>query len=209
LNNNDYIVISGVLGTVGAQLNGNIFQVFNATATTFMLNPTFVAGTYLGGGVITRMYNPFIQTKQFPVFWATSQKTRIGPQQYLFTKTDNGQVTVLIYLSQDDSNPYNDGPIIPSPGTINDALIYSQVVYTCPESTNLGLTPANINLNQVTASSQSQIWHRMNTSLLGDTIQLGFTFSDAQMRDVNFGQQFDEFELHGFILDVNPSMLLA
>jgi ribosomal protein L31 len=34
----------------------------------------------------------------------------------------------------------------------------------------------------VTASQQSQIWHRMNTSLLGDTVQIGFTMSDAQMR---------------------------
>ena len=49
----------------------------------------------------------------------------------------------------------------------------------------------------------------MNTSLIGDTVQIAFTLDDDQMRDVNFGQQFAEFELHGFVLEVNPSSLLA
>jgi len=31
------------------------------------------------------------------------------------------------------------------------------------------------------SNNQSQIWHRINTSLLGDTIQIGFTLSDDQM----------------------------
>ena len=33
-----------------------------------------------------------------------------------------------------------------------------------------------------TATTQNQIWHRMNTSLLGDTVQIGFTLTDDQMR---------------------------
>jgi hypothetical protein len=61
----------------------------------------------------------------------------------------------------------------------------------------------------VTGVQQSQIWHRMNTSLLGDTVQIGFTLSDEQMQDITLSNQFTEIELHGFILDVNPSQLLA
>lgn len=207
LNENDYIVISGCLGTVGDQVNGKIFQVFNTTQNTFELNPAIVAGTYLGGGLIKRMYVPFIQTKQFPTAWGLARKTRLGPQQYLFTTTQNAQITLLIYLSQNASSPYN----FPIPD--NDSLIYSTILYTCPESTNLGLTPANINLQMVTAQQQSQIWHRKNTSLLGDTVQIGFTMNDDQMRDLTedggFISQFAEIELHSFILDVNPSQMLA
>jgi len=66
-----------------------------------------------------------------------------------------------------------------------------------------------VNLNTPTAVQQAQLWHRMNTSLIGDTVQLGFTMSDAQMRDVNFKNQFSEIELHGFVLDVTPSQLLV
>jgi hypothetical protein len=108
-----------------------------------------------------------------------------------------------------DESPYNFGPIVPSDDVTNNSLIYSTIVYTCPESTNLGLTPANINLQMVTGSQQQQIWHRMNTSLIGDTVQIGFTLSDAQMRDTTLSNQFVEIELHGFILDVQPSQLLA
>lgn len=213
LNTGDYIIISGALGTESALVNGLIFSVEVPVddVNTFNLNPiiNMTAGTYLGGGEITRLYVPFVQTKQFPLAWNFARKTRIGPQQYLLTKTNSGQITVQIYLSQDSANPFNAGPIVPAALPENSALIFSQIVFTCPESTNLGLTPANINLNTPTASTQAQIWHRMNTSLIGDTVQLGFTLSDQQMRDVTLENQTGEIEIHGFIIDVSPSSLLC
>lgn len=209
LNAGDYIVISGCLGT--SNINGNIYSVTSVTQNTFaLLGPAPApSGTYLGGGLIKRMYVPFIQTKQFPVAWGMGRKTRLGPQQYLFSTTANGQVTLLIYLSQNADTPYNEGNIVPATNSVNNSLMYSTVLYTCPESTNLGLTPANINLQMVTAESQAQTWHRMNTSLIGDTVQVGITLSDSQMRDTSFSNQFVEIELHSFILDVNPSQLLS
>jgi hypothetical protein len=53
------------------------------------------------------------------------------------------------------------------------------------------------------------LWHRMNTSLIGDTVQLGFTLSRAQMQDTTLSNQFAEIELHAFILDLQPSSLLS
>lgn len=186
LTNGDYIIINGALGTVAPLVNTQIFSVFNVTTNTFQLNPdpVITTETYFGGGLITHMYVPQIQTKQFPVAWEMARKTRLGPQQYLFTKTSNSQVTLLIFLSQNASSAYNLGPIITDPLAINSSLVYSTILYTCPESTNLGLTPANINLNTPTATQQEQIWHRMNTSLIGDTVQIGFTLSDEQMRNI-------------------------
>lgn len=173
LNFGDFIIINGCLGTVSSQVNGKIFQVDSpVTANTFTLDPLISAGTYLGNGNITRMYVPQIQTKQFPVAWSMARKTRIGPQQYLLTKTAVSQITLQIFLSQNGASPYNIN---------NNALVNSSVLYTCPESTNLGLTPANINLQMVTAQAQEYIWHRKNISLIGDTIQLGFTLSPEQM----------------------------
>lgn len=215
LNVGDYITIQGALGTVSTSVNGKIFSVAATTTNTFTLNPPLPSGlTYIGGGVIVRMYVPFIQTKQFPTSWEMARKTRLGPQQYLLSTTSNSQITLLIFLSQDIDSPYNNLEYLYSAGIVpaysqNNSLIYSAILYTCPESTNLGLTPSNINLQMVTAKSQEQIWHRMNTSLIGDTVQIGFTMSDAQMRDANFTNQFAEIELHAFILDVNPSQLLA
>lgn len=211
LNEGDYILIENALGTISAEVNGKIFSVANPTDDTFVLNPTIGSGTYLGLGTIKRMYVPFVQSKQFPVAWDMAKKTRLGAQQYLLTTTANGQITLLIYLSQNASDPYNIGSIVPTsiPVPENNSLVYSTVLYTCPESTNLGLTAANTNLQMVTAPNQAQIWHRVSTSLIGDTIQVGFTMSDSQMRNTDFKNQFVEIEIHGFILDVSASMTLA
>ena len=137
-------------------------------------------------------------------------------QQYLLTTTANGQITVQLFLSTAAAQAFNQGAIVPSLLSQNNSLVYSDILYTCPESVNLGLTPYQSNLQQITtisgssvSSPQSQMWHRMNTSLIGDTVQMGFTLSDAQMRDTNFNSQFEEIELHGFVIDVTPSQILA
>lgn len=213
LNQGDYIIIKNALGTVGSSVNDKIFQIQVIDENTFNIYPTITPGTYLGNGTIIRMYIPFMQTKQFPMAWGMSRKTRIGPQQYLLTKTDKSKITLNMYLSQNGDQPYNDGPIVPDPNSKNNSLIYSTVLYTCPESTNLGLTPFASNLNTPTANSQAQIWHRKNTSLIGDTVQLAFTMDDEQMREVDENGKpvnaFAEIELHGFIADINPSQLLT
>jgi len=191
LSEDDYILITGALGTIGTFINGEIFQVGPTTTNTFLLNPSVGSGTYLGGGLITRIYVPYIQTKQFQTAWTIGRKTRLGPQQYLFTTTENNaQVTLLIFLSQNNADSYNYAnfpkpiEIVPSVSATNNSLIYSAVLYTCPESTNLGLTPANVNLQMPTAQQQEQTWHRLNTSLIGDTVQIGISLSDTQIRDL-------------------------
>ena len=202
LNTGDYIVISGCVGTISSQVNGKIFSIQKVDNNSFTIDPPISSGTYSGLGVFKRMYVPLIQTRQFPVSWEMARKTRIGPQQYFLTTTANGQITLLIFLSQNASEGFNAAELD------NNSLVYTSVLYTCQESTNLGLTSANINLQQITPGS-SQLWHRMNTSLIGDTVQIGFTMSDSQMRDTNFNNQFAEIELHAFILDLSPSQLLA
>lgn len=202
LNQNDFIILSS---SISAFVD-TIFKVGNVTLNTFTVEgaPAFSVGTF-----ITRMYVPQIQSKQFPMSWGDSRKTRIGAQQYLLTTTSNSQITLQIFLSQNADNPYTSNLIVPDINSPNNSLVYSQILYTCPESTNLGLTPANTNLQMPTAPQQSQIWHRINTSLIGDTVQVGFTLSPDQMMDSTFLNQFAEIEIHSFILDVSPSMMLS
>jgi len=301
LNFGDYILITGALGAIGVQINGEVFSVSNITQNTFNLNPNIIStGTdYDGLGVITRMYVPQIQTKQFPVAWDMGRKVRIGEQMYLLTKTPNSQITLQIFLSQNAQNPYNNPPIVPATNVTNNSLIYSNVLFTCPEFytinclnlplgtigngvittftfnyfdlfdiTTVQIIPGSLlinvgtvatfidnfvggliatgtgtatgssinytsgiviiaftvaptaaitttnfqykinNLQALTSSDQAQIWHRMNTSLIGDTVQLGFTMSNAQMMDPTLQNQFAEIEIHGMILDVSPSQVL-
>lgn len=207
--NQQWIVVDGMLGT-SSVLNGVIYQIGSVTTNTFVLLTIAPIGsvTYLGGGLIKLAYVPFIQTRQFPMAWDMGRKTRIGVQQYLLTTTANSQITLQIYLSQNANFNYSVPPV-PVSTNSNDAVIYSQILYTCPESTNLGLTPTNINLNTPTAAQQAQIWHRINTSLIGDTVQLGFTLSDAQMMDQVANNAYAEIELHGIIIEATASQMLC
>lgn len=219
---NNYFVgqtvkISLVFGMT--QLNGNTYTIIASTPTSITINvdstafTTYTFGgitalvTYIGTGQYSRLAQPLIQTKQFPMYWEQGKKCRLGVQRYLLDTTQSGQITVNINLSQNPDSIWNDGPIIPNNNVLNSGLEYSQLVYTCPESTNLGLTPFNVNLQMPTAIYQDQIWHRLNTSLIGDSIQLGFTLNDVQMRDLTIASS--EITISGIHLQTYPSQQLA
>ena len=185
---NDYVTLQGIIGGSDVEaLNGQIFQITITTVNTFQLDidSTIGATSYLGGGTFTRLTNINVETKQFPVLWDSARQARVGTQRFLFDRTDSGQVTVNIFTSQDNDTPSNE-----SIG--NPFLIYSNIVLTCPE-------PGFLN-------NQDQIWHRMSNSFNGDTIQLGFTLSDAQMRTP--GQNNAEITLYAIVLDLYPGPIL-
>jgi len=225
LNIGDYIIIYGALGMTG--INGLIWKVTPLTVDTFTIssdstpeNP-LPTGSYIGGGTIKRAYIPFIQTKQFPLAWDMARKTRLGPQMYLLTKTYNSRVNLWIYLSQNASDAWNNTTVYPDPDSENQGLIYSDILYTSPQSTNLGLTQANTNLQQLTtisssgtsSNAQSQIWQRCNVSLIGDVVQLSITLGKELANEVDDNGMpinlFSEIEIHGFILDCSPSGYLC
>ncbi len=212
---NNYVVgqqvtITSVVGMI--QLNGNTYTVTAANALTFTINVDSTAFTaYISGGTATplpylglaqyiRLSQPYLQTKQFNFYWEEGRQVRLGTQRYLLDRTTDSEVTLAIFLNQDAENPRNDLINNPPP----NSLIYSQVLYTCAESTNLGLTPSNSNLQMLTPFTQNQMWHRENTSLQGDSFQIGITLSEEQMRD--YITATAEITLHGmqFTVDRGP-----
>lgn len=199
---NDYLYFSGSIGNTS--LNGLIGKVIStADANTFVVDVAFSAGTYTGLGKFTRLSQPFIQTKQFNPYWEQGKQARLSVQRYLLDMTNSGQVTVNINLSQDPTSAWNN-PINNQPP---NSLIYSQIMYTCPESSNIGLTPANYNLQTPIAEDSFQIWHRYGTSLIGDTFQIAITLSDAQMRNLTYATS--EIALHGMHLTCEKGPQLA
>lgn len=204
-----YVIIKDALGTVSTEVNDKVFKVVLPDENGFNLDPSIEEGTYLGKGQIQRCYVPFIQSKQFPAAWGLARKTRLGVQKYLFTTTARGQIQLLLYKSQNNDDPWNDGPTLPEQTTENDSLIYKAIVYTAQENEDIGLSASNVNLQQIGNSGSQQIWHRLNTPLVGDTVQFAITLSDEQMRDEERYLQFAEIEFHGSILDLNPSQVLA
>jgi hypothetical protein len=190
-------------------LNTKIGLVINVVdANNFVVDIPYVASTYIGLGNYTRLSQPYIQTKQFNLFWDEGRQTRIGVQRYLLTATTTAQVTVQIFLSQDPNDPWS-SPNSPTLNPPPNGLVYSEVLYTCRESTNLGLTPANTNLQSILplTATQQQIWHRSNTSLQGDTFQIGITLEDNQMKVLEYATA--EIELHAINFNVEKGPDLA
>lgn len=199
----DFLLLQGIIGT-NSSLNGQIGKVISTVdANTFVVDLAYPGGTYLGLGTFTRLSQPLLQTKQFAPYWDQGRKVRLCAQKYLMDFTANAQVTVNITLSQNPDNPWNSPIYNPPP----NSLVYSQVMYTCPESTNIGLTPANTNLQMPTAETQYQIWHRFNTSLLGDSVQIGITLDDTQMKNLTYATS--EITCHGMHLVVEKSQHLS
>jgi len=195
--------MSGGVATFSPMQNQIGKVISTADANTFVVDVPFVTATYVGLGKFTRLSQPLLQTKQFPVYWDQGRQTRLSTQKYLMDYTANSQVTVNVYLSQDPDDVWN----TPQPLSETSALVYSQLMYTCPESTNIGLTPSNTNLQMPTAEGQYQIWHRFNTSLIGDSVQVGITLSDAQMRNLTYATS--EITLQGMHLTVDRAGHLA
>jgi len=210
VNVGDYLYITSCLGFTS--LNTTIVRVNSVgppssyTTNSFVVDVAYDAGSsaYTGQGQFTRLCQPILQTKQFNPYWDQGKQVRLSIQKLLMDTTSSSQVTMNIYLSQNPDNPWNN-PL--QQGGPPNSLVYSQIMYTCPEGTNLGLTPANTNLQMPTASTQQQIWHRVNTALQGDTVQIGITLSNDQMFNLVYATS--EIALHAIQLMVSPSNLLS
>lgn len=192
LDSNEFIEILGVIGVTN--INELIFQIDVTGADTFilLLDDTQLlnlpVGIYLGNGTYRRLSRPNIQTKQFPLFWEGGRQTRIGTQKYFLQSTTAGEITVNLFMSQADNFPVN--------STLNSKYqIYSQIVLTSNEPESRYPPDAN------------QMWHRLSSSFIGDTVQIGITLNDEQMRNNNINSS--EIILHSMIFDLYPGPILS
>lgn len=157
-------------------------------------NPTTIPANIVPGTwEMSIVDQPFIQTKQFQFAWSNAKKTRIGAQKYFLDTTDDGEFTVEILGSQSPV-PLNNSTV----GFPEPSLISRAIVRTRPDD-SLGINGSQAN--------QTQIWHRLASSVIGDTVQLQISFSDAQMRNVDIATS--PWVLHSAILDLYPSRTLA
>ena len=110
------IKIVDVLGMT--ELNDNNYFVTQVFPFAFALQELDVFGNlinvdstgytpYVGSGFIKTIDNFSIVTKQFNPFETNDVKVRIGFSEFMFTTTDDGEVSVDVYLDQNDNTPIN------------------------------------------------------------------------------------------------------
>jgi hypothetical protein len=194
----DYILIENCIGSSGSDmtvLNGDIFYVDTVTTNSFTIQSSSTplpAGLYVGGGTFSVISNVDIRTKMFNPFWANGRRYRLKRAEFLFDRTDSGEVTCNVYANTDQSITLsNPNTLPPVPSGVLPAILGDNAISTAANSE----IPYQ--------AFQEQIWQRMYYYLEGETFQIQFTFDDAQMRNP-FVNQVD-LTLHGMILHFEPA----
>jgi len=175
---NQYVRVEDCLGVTEAN---DIIARIASTPTKDTIVLEFVpditlTGTYIGLGVLRRIPNFTIYTKQFPNYWGAGKKIRVSNIRTLTNTTSVGEYIIQIFASQIAGVDSNNQAWIPT----------TQIVFTKPEKAFLAL--------------QAQIWHRNIVSMTGDSLQFGFTMNDAQIRDYDIATS--EWSLQALVADI-------
>lgn len=205
LNTGDFIKITGIIGSGSPNpntLNDQIYKVVKVDADTITLQindpvtPNVllaVGGTYLGNGKITYISNITIKTKVFSPFYEQGAQARLGYVDFFLNKTTNGEVSVNLYIDENNSVVVNDpNALIP-----NGGILGSNTVLTRPE--NLTLIPIQ--------QFQDKIWHRLFTHTVCQNFQLEITLDDDQMFDESVANS--DITLHAMAIYLSPNARLT
>lgn len=182
LSEDDYFIIEHAQGITG--INDTVYQITTLTdANTFTITQAGTAGTYSGGGVISRISNVRMQTKQFNFFLREGRKAFIQRADFLVSRTANGQLTV-------DYSPSSSTLGMIAEGNATNALIGTGVLQTFPEP----LEPLE--------QTQERLWHSVFPQVDGQVIQFNIYMDDAQMKDTDIS--WSEIEFHAFLFWALP-----
>jgi hypothetical protein len=193
LRTGEYIYLEGIVdaGNLGATLN-NTIQTIVATpsANTFIFayddGATILAGAYQGAGLISRVSNINIKTKQYNFYASTGRDAAVSQINFLVDSTTHGQITVDYLTNSDDT-----GTIAGAGPNGTNMLLGNNVLETSPYLTE----PAE---NWV-----DRLWHPVYFNAEGNLIQFQLTLSDVQLRDVNV--RGADFQLHAMCIIATPS----
>ncbi len=183
LKQNDYVLVEDCVGITS--LNDTIFQVLQVVdSDTIVLDPPEAfAGSYKGGGKLSRISNLNVTSKQFNPGTPIGQEFKIAYIDFLMNRTAAGEISVDYLLNTASGDSIQEA-------TTSDALLGSNILYTREED------------NQTAPIDQAQIWHRYFVQTQAQFLQLKFFMSDAQMRDKDIATS--DIELHAMIFYLAP-----
>lgn len=184
----DYIQLSGIAGSPNmVNLNGKIFPVLRVvdSANIIINTPGIVPGDfYDGGGLVARVSNIDIKTKQFNFYMPNDRNVSISKVDFNVDKTSDGQVTVDFYTSSTTL------PMVEE-GLSTGAALGNNVLETSPYAT--------VSLEQ----EQEFVWHPVYMQAEGTFIQLRIYMSNDQL--INPDIAFSDFQLNAMIFYAQPT----
>jgi hypothetical protein len=189
----DYVAIEHPQGyTLGSSYKG-VYRVLDTpTQNTFTINPgtDFDTGTYTGAGMISRVSQISILTKQYNFFNqdAPGRNIYVPQVDFLVDRTTNGQLAIDFLLSSSPSG-------IIGQGTVDGVTLGSSILETFPYTS----IPFEAN--------KDRLWHPVYLQAEGETIQLRIYLNDTQMTTTTYDTVTETlstiawapFELHAML----------
>lgn len=171
-----YIKIKTASGTTG--LAGNIFPVESVVDANTITIPTSTApgGVFTGDGLVIPVNNISIFTKRFNPFIQQGVQVGLGYVDLYLDRTDAGQITVNLYINEDEDLPVN--------SFFNTVPTFPQSTYTrSPDKPPF---------------AQARLWKRIYFSNVSELFQMQITMNPTQMTDNSVISS--DIVLHGMVL---------
>ena len=200
LREGDFIYIQDVVDTVGNMtlLNDKIFKVIDnatysisANAFSFTYSDSsgsVIAGTYAGAGLIARVSNIVMRTKQYNFYAAQARNASINKVDFMVDRTGAGEIDINYYVGTAQPNLLEDSQAPPL-GT--GALVGTGTLETFAYPT----VPFE--------ATATRVWHPIYIQADGEVIQLEFKLNDEQMMDTDIRQS--DFQLHAMAIYAQPT----
>lgn len=182
-----YIYIdNAVWDNAGNYLNAQIFQVLTVTDKDNIIigpNASFT-GTYIGGGLISRVSQIYIKTKQYNFYAKDGRNSFVNKVDFLVDRTTNGQIDVNYYVSTSIDNL-----LLDSANT--GSLLGTGTLDTFPYP----LIPLE--------TTSARLWHPVYFQAEGEVIQFELTMNPVQMLDTDIREA--GFQLHAMCIYSSPT----
>lgn len=192
-----YIYIEGATYSDSSNgLNGQIFQVndvIDEDTIEITPNATFT-GTYTGGGLVARVSQIDIWTKEYNFYATEGRNAYISKVDFMVDKTGSGQMTVNFYDSSSTEPLLEQGLY---EGVVLGTGSLDTFPYTALNAAYGVKAPINFEANQV------RLWHPVFFFAEGEVVQFEITMSDAQMRSVPITQA--DFQMHALCIFATPT----
>jgi hypothetical protein len=194
LRDEDYVYIQGSTWSDSSNsLNNQIFQVIDVIdPDTVEIGPVApFTGTYIGGGLISRVSQISIRTKEYNFYAKEGRNAYISKVDFMIDKTDAGQIQVDFYVSTAVTPLLEDSQgngVLLGTGTL-DTFAYTALNGTA--------SPVPFEATAV------RLWHPVYFQADGEVVQFQLVLNDAQMRDINI--RVSGFALHAMCIYAQPT----
>lgn len=197
----DYVFFQDIVSTGNLiLLNGKIFRVISSSvypisANSFSIvypvstppaSTPIIAGTYRGGGVISRVSQLNIETKEFNFYASEGRNAAVSKVDFMVDRTAAGKILVDYFTSTSITSLVEASSLF---GT--NALLGTNVLETSAFS------------DIPYEATSVRLWHPVYFQANGEVIQFQLTMDDALMRDTNVRNA--DFQLHAMCIYAQPT----